>query len=119
MAAVCMAFPGGARPGYTELVGFSLQAHKWPVAPNTKQSLGSSTVLSASSFPAVFRGVFRKEIEPLMPIELDSTGRSGWQKCVAKSEVWVWELRVGGWDMSFYEGSFSEGEEALLVLVSY
>lgn len=48
-----------------------------------------------------------------------SAGRSGWQECVTKSEVWVWEQRVGGWDMSFSEGSFSEGEEALLVLVSY
>lgn len=104
VAALCMAFLGGARPGYTELTGFSPQAHKWPVAPNTKQSLGSSTVLSVSSFPAIFRGVFHKEIEPLMLIEIDSTARSGWQKRVAKSEVWVWELRVGGWDMSFYEG---------------
>lgn len=54
-----------------------------------------------------------------MPTEPDYTVRSGWQKCVAKSEVWIWDLRVGGWDMSFYEGSFYEGEEVLLVLVAY
>lgn len=96
MAALCLAFPGGARPGYVEMVGFSPQAHKWPVASNTKQTLGSSTVFSTRLFPAVFRGVFHKEIELLMPKEPDSTGRSGWQKCVVKSEVWVWELRVRG-----------------------
>lgn len=101
-----------------ELGGVSPQTHKGSVVPHTSQS-GSSTILSASLFPGALRHVFHKEIERLMPIQPDYTVRLGWQKCVAKSEVWIWELRVGGWDMSFYEGSFYEGEEVLVVLVAY
>lgn len=97
------------------------QTHKGSVASHTKQPgiLGSSTILSASLLLGALRHVFHKEIELLMPIQPDNTVRLGWQKCMAKSEVWIWELSVGGWDMSFSVGSFYEGEEVLLVLVAY
>lgn len=86
-----MAFPGGARTGYIELVGFSPQAHKRLVAPNTEQSLGPSPVLSASLFPAVVRGVFHKKMELLNA----SRARFHWQIWVAETSGKVRSLVLG------------------------
>lgn len=94
VAAHSMAFPGGARTGYIELLGFSTRAHQWPVAPNTRAWAPDCSLYQLVSWWQTCLSQGNRAVNAY---------RTGfrWQiwvaeMCGAKSKVWVWELSVGG-----------------------